>query len=171
MDRPVFDALVDNRLSLALGEPEAAARAELDDELTGALRWTLGDVLGRIPADAEVIDRVAPWARDLARGLHWRAVQGRPRAQGFDMRSIMTRLARQPVPEPLMDEAVANIAFAWALTHDRVIDQIHGYQAHKRYPLHVLEQRAPWQADVLLGYSIHLILEWLRLDPRTAPPA
>lgn len=166
----MFDALVDSRLSLVLGEPDAATRAELDEEMAEALRWTLGDVLGRIPADIEVIDRIAPWARDLARGLHWRALQGRPRAQNFDMRSIMTQLARRPMAEPLLDEAVANIAFAWALTHDRVIDQIHGHQAHKRYAAQVLEQRAPWQADVLLGYSIHLILEWLRLDPRTAPP-
>ena len=168
MIQPPFDALVDSRLSLALGEPDAPTRAAIDDEVAEALRWTIGEILERGPTDIELIDRIAPWARDLVRGLHWRACHGLERTQDLDMRSIMARLARRPIDEALKDEAVANIAVAWALTHDRVIDQIHGHQAHKRQPAHVLERRAPWQVDVLLGYSIHLILEWLRLDPRTS---
>lgn len=166
----MFNALVDTRLSLVLGEPDAATRSEMDRELVTALQWTIGDVLTWLPPDVELIDRVAPWARDLARGLHWRAMQGQPRTQNIDVRSIMNRLAGTSIDEHLQDEAVTNIALTWVLTHDRTIDQIHGYQAHKRAPAHVLEQRAPWQADVILGYSIHLILEWLRLDPRMAPP-
>lgn len=168
MGGTVFDALVDNRLSLVLGEPDAGARSEIDRELVAALQWTIGDVLRWLPADVELIDRVAPWARDLARGLHWRAVQGQPRAQNIDVRSIMNRLPGAPIDERARDEAVANIAFTWVLTYDRMIDQIHGHQAHKHTPARVLEERAPWQADVILGYSIHLVLEWLRLDPRTA---
>jgi hypothetical protein len=166
----VFDALVDTRLSLVLGEPHAAARADMDRDLVAAQQWTIGDVLRCLPAEVELIDRVAPWARDLARGLHWRALNGQPRTSNIDVRSIMNLLARSPIDENLKDEAVANLAFTWALTYDRLIDQIHGHQAHKHTPAHVLEERAPWQVDVILGYSIHLILEWLRLDPRTAHP-
>jgi hypothetical protein len=166
--RPAFDALVDSRLSLALGEPDAPTRAAIDREVDEALRSTIGEVTAWVPADAELIDRIAPWARDLVRGLHWRACQHVDRTSNIDVRSIMYRLADRPIDRALADEAVANIAFAWALTHDRVIDQLHGHQAHKRFAAHVLEQRAPWQVDVLLGYSIHLILEWLRLDPRTS---
>jgi hypothetical protein len=81
----------------------------------------------------------------------------------------MNRLAGTAIDERLQDEAVTNIAFTWVLTHDRTIDQIHGYQARKRTPARVLEQRAPWQTDMILGYSIHLILEWLRLEPRPRP--
>ena len=168
MNVTVFDVLVDTRLSLVLGEPDAAACSEIDRELVAALQWTIGDVLRCLPADVELIDRVAPWARDLARGLHWRALQGQPRTHNIDVRSIMNQLAGTAIDKRLQDEAVTNIAFTWVLTHDRTIDQIHGHQAHKRTPAHVLEQRAPWQVDVILGYSIHLILEWLRLDPRTA---
>ena len=165
----MFDALVDTRLSMSLGEPDETARAEISAAVAGALRSSLGDLLGEGRIGIEVIDRVAPWARDLVRGMHWRAQNRQTDARGFEMRSVIDRLAADPLDQALGDEGVATVATAWALTHDRVVDQIHGHQAHKRYAADVLGQRAPWQEDVFLGYSIHLILEWLRLDPRVNP--
>lgn len=165
----MFNALVDTRLSMSLGEPDEAARAEISAVVAGALRSSLGDILGEGPIDIDVIDRVAPWARDLARGMHWRALHHQPDIRGLNMRSVIDQLVAGPLDRALGDDGVATVATAWALTHDRIVDQIHGHQAHKRYAADVLQQRAPWQEDVFLGYSIHLILEWLRLDPRVNP--
>jgi hypothetical protein len=163
-DRSMFNALVDTRLSARVGEPDEAARSRISDQLNEALRSTLGDLLGEGPIDVDTVDRVAPWARDLARGLHWQALHSRTTEAKFDSRDVIDELAEADLAPALRDDGAATVAITWALTHDRIVDQIHGHQAHKRY-----SSRAPWEGSVVLGYGIHLILEWLRLDPRLDP--
>jgi hypothetical protein len=162
----MFNALVDTQLSVRLGEPDEAERGRISDQLSDALRATLGDILGNGPIDVDTIDRVAPWARDLARGLHWRALHDGALDEAFDPSAMLEELAGVPLDPVLREEGAATVATTWALTHDRVVDQLHGHQAHKRYSSQALQQRAPWQDSVVLGYGIHLMLEWLRLDPR-----
>ena len=165
----MFSALVDTRLSVQLGEPDETERARISDQLSGALRSILGDILGDDPIDVDTIDRVAPWARDLARGLHWEALHRDSRDDTFDPSAMLDELAEVPLDPVLRDEGAATVSTAWALTHDRIVDQLHGHQAHKRYSSQSLQQRAPWQDSVSLGYGIHLMFEWLRLDPRLQP--
>lgn len=160
----MFNALIDTRLCVRIGEPDEAARSRISAQLEDALRSRLGDLLGDGPFDVETIDRVAPWARDLARGLHWQAMYGR--ADTFEPRTVVTDLAEGSIDPALAAAGASTVATAWALTWDRVVDQIHGHQAHKRHSTQALLQLAPWQDSVLIGYGIHLVMEWLRLDPR-----
>lgn len=161
---PIFNALVDTRLSVRIGEPDTAARARISDQINEALRSTLGDLLGDGPFDVETVDRIAPWARDLARGLHWEAVHGQ--SDNPDSEAIVNELADHTLTPALRHDCAANVSTIWAVTSDRLLDQIHGYQASKRYPSHTLQQRTPWQDAALLGYGLHVALEWLRRDPR-----
>ena len=62
----------------------------------------------------------------------------------FDPRAVLDELAEGALDPELRDEGAATVAMAWALTHDRIVDQLHGHQVHKRFPMHGLEGRAPW---------------------------
>src|SRR5688500_11211250 len=89
----MFNALVDTRLSVLIGEPADTERAQISAKLSEALETTLGDILGGHLRDADTVDRVAPWARDLARGLHWRSLHAGSAGGELDASAMLDELA------------------------------------------------------------------------------
>ncbi len=146
-------------LDPALGPAGEQASAAIIGICGDALHAALGPELARAAlTDQEFLTRIAPWARDLARGLQYRARYGPgepPTAQ------LVTRFAGQTLPAAQTLRFAETVDLAVVLTLGRVTDQVLGPGSGTRSPA-ANELAAPWLPALHLGYRIGLVLEILR---------
>jgi hypothetical protein len=150
-------------LDPALGPVSDQASAAITGICGDALHAALGPGLARAAlADPVLLSRIAPWTRDLARGLQYRDRYGPDEPSTAD---LVTRLADQPVPEARARSFAETVDLAAALTLGRVTEQVLGPGSGALHPV-ASELTAPWLPALQLGYRIGLALEILRLsDP------
>jgi len=150
-------------LDPALGPTEKQAAAAITGICDDAVHAVLGPELAEMArANPALLARIAPWARDLARGLQYRDRYG---AGEPPTAELVTQLAERPVPEDLARSFAETIDLAVVLTLGRVTDQVLGPGSGARHPI-ANEFATPWLAALQLGYRIGLALEILRLsDP------
>lgn len=150
-------------LDPALGPADEQAAAAITGICVDALHAVLGPALAATAlADPERLTRVAPWARDLARGLQYRNLYG---AGEPPTAVLITRLTRRPLPEGQARRFAETVDLAVVLTLGRVTDQVLGPGSGARDPAGD-DLSAPWLPALQLGYRIGLVLELLRLsDP------
>jgi hypothetical protein len=153
-------------LDPTLGPTSEQASAAITGICGDALHAVLGARLAQEAiADPALRARIAPWARDLARGLQYRDRFG---AGDPPTTTLITQLARRPVAEDQLHRFAEATDITIALTLGRVTDQVLGRGSGARNPA-ANELAAPWLAALQLGYRISLVLELLRLsDPGTA---
>lgn len=148
-------------LDPALGPTGEQASAAIAGICGDALHAALGPELARAAiTDPALLTRIAPWARDLARGLQYRDRYGPgepPTAQ------LVTRFAGRPLPAGEMLQFAEAVDLAAVLTLGRVTDQILGPGSGARNPV-ANDLAAPWLPALQLGYRIGLVLEILRLS-------
>lgn len=150
-------------LDPALGPTGEQAAAAIAGICGDALQAVLGPELARAAlADPALLARIAPWTRDLARGLQYRDRYGPgepPTAQ------LVTRLASRPLSAAQTLRFAETADLAVILTLGRITDQVLGAGSGARHPA-ASELAAPWLPALQLGYRIGLLLELLRLsDP------
>jgi hypothetical protein len=148
-------------LDPALGRTGEQAAAAITEICGDALQVALGPELARAAlADPALLTRVAPWVRDLARGLQYRDRHGPgepPTAQ------LVARFAGWPLPADEALRFAEAVDLAAVLTLGRVTDQALGPGSGMRHPL-ANDLAAPWLPALQLGYRIGLVLELLRLS-------
>ncbi|HEX6527890.1 MAG TPA: hypothetical protein VF070_48895 [Streptosporangiaceae bacterium] len=111
-------------LDPALGPPGQQGSAAITGICGDALHAVLGPGLAQAAlADPELLTRIAPWARDLARGLQYRDRYG---AADPPTIALITRLAGRLVPEGQARRLAETVDLAVALTLGRVTDQALG---------------------------------------------
>jgi hypothetical protein len=150
---------VNTLLDPALGPADEQATAAIIGICGDALHAVLGSELApAILTDPELLTRIAPWARDLARGLQYRDRYGpgEPPTAG-----LITRLAGRPLPARQVRRFAETVDLAVVLTLGRVTDQVLGPGSGARNPA-ANELAAPWLPALHLGYRIGLVLEILR---------
>lgn len=150
-------------LDPALGIPEPQASAAITGICGDALHAVLGPGLAEAAlSDLELLNRIAPWARDLARGLQYRDSYG----PGEPPTAVLVaRFAARPVRAGQALRFAETVDLAVVLTLGRVTDQVLGAGSGARNP-DVNDLAAPWLAALQLGYRVGLVLEILRLsDP------
>ena len=150
-------------LDPALGPVGEQASAAITGICGDALHSDLGPDLARAAlTDPALLTRIAPWARDLARGLqyHERFGPGDPPTT-----DLVTRLAGRPLPGDQASRFAETVDLAVVLTLGRVTDQVLGPGSSARNPA-ANQLAAPWLPALQLGYRIGLVIELLRLsDP------
>jgi hypothetical protein len=148
-------------LDPALGPTDEQASAAITGICGDALHAVLGPSLARAAlADPALLTRIAPWARDLARGLQYRDRFG---AGDPPTPDLVTWLAGRPLPEDQARRFAETVDLAAALTLGRVTDQVLGPGSGARHPA-ANDLAAPWLPALQLGYRIGLVLELLRLS-------
>jgi hypothetical protein len=154
---------VNTLLDPALGPVGEPASAAITGICADALHAVLGSDLARAAlTDPALLTRIAPWARDLARGLqyHDRFGPGDPPTTG-----LMTRFSGRPLAGDQASRFAETVDLAVVLTLGRVTDQVLGPGSSARNPA-ANHLAAPWLPALQLGYRIGLVLELLRLsDP------
>jgi hypothetical protein len=158
--------LLDPALTAALGEPDAAT----GDAIAGICDDALEDVLGTavtamVRADRRLLPLVAPWVRDLARGLHYQSRHGSPEPPTA---ALIARLGRGRVTAADASRLAETIDLAMVLVLGRVLEQVLGPGAAARDP-RISEAAAPWATALKLGHRIYLTQELLRLLPSPDP--
>lgn len=154
-------------LDPALGPVSSEASAAITGICADALHAALGPGLARAAlADQDLMTRIAPWARDLARGLqyHDRYGPGDPPTM-----ELITRLTPGPLPPDLAARFAETVDLTIALTLSRVTDQVLGSGSGARNPAGD-DLIAPWLRPLQLGYRTGLVLELLRLAGRDLSP-
>lgn len=148
-------------LDPALGPVSEEAATAITGICGDALHAALGPELARAAvADRALRARIAPWARDLARGLQYRDRYGPgepPTAH------LVTRFAGRPLPAEQVLKFAETVDLAALLTLGRLTDQALGPGSGTRNPL-ANDLAAPWLPSLQLGYRIGLVLELLRLS-------
>lgn len=148
-------------LDPALGPTGEQAAAAIAGICGDALRAVLGPGLAReAVADPALLARIAPWARDLARGLQYRDRYGPGEPATAE---LLARLAGRPVCDGQARSFAETVDLAVVLTAGRVTDQVLGPGSGARHPV-ANELAAPWLPALQLGYRIGLALEILRLS-------
>lgn len=148
-------------LDPALGPVSDQASAAITGICSDALHVALGPELARAAlADPAFLTRIAPWVRDLARGLQYRDRHG-PGEPPTD--ELVTRFAGRPLSVRQRLRFAETVDLAAALTLGRVTDQVLGPGSGGRNPA-VNDLAAPWLPTLQLGYRIGLVLEILRLS-------
>lgn len=149
---------LDPRLADLVGSPDPAARQAIERVIDEVALLVLGSETG--PLGVPYLDLHAPWARDLARGLHWLALGHSPEPPTPELVEILT-------DRPLVDEQrkqfAADIDLAFALTYHRHVDTIAGYGASASIAVSRRRADRPWLETTLLGWRLHLTVELLRL--------
>lgn len=148
-------------LDPALGRPDQQAAAAITGICGDALQTVLGPGLAQSAlADPQLLNRIAPWARDLARGLQYRDSYG----PGDPPTAVLVaRLAGRSVGAGQALRFAETVDLAVLLTLGRVTDQVLGPGSGARNP-DVNDLAAPWLAALQLGYRVGLVLEVLRLS-------
>jgi hypothetical protein len=156
---------VNRLLDPALGPAGEQASAAIIGICGDALHAVLGPGLARAAtADPELLTRIAPWARDLARGLQYRDRYG---AGDPPTAELVARLAGRPIPGDQARRFAETVDLAVVLTLGRLTDQVLGPGSGMRDPA-ANDLAAPWLPALQLGYRIGLVLEILRLS-RSGP--
>jgi hypothetical protein len=160
---------VNTLLDPALGPADKQVSAAIIGICGDALHAVLGP--GLAPAaltDSALLTRIAPWARDLARGLQYRDRFG---AGDPPTLQLVTRFAGRQLPADQAHRFAETIDLAVVLTLGRVTDQVLGRGSGTRNPV-ASELAMPWLPTLQLGYRIGLVLELLRLShPGTLVPS
>lgn len=111
-------------LDPALGPAGQQAPAAITGICGGALHAVLGPGLAQATlAGPDLLTRIAPWARDLARGLQYRDRYGAVDPATAD---LISRLADRPVPGSQVSRLAEAVDLAVVLTLSRVTDQVPG---------------------------------------------
>ena len=156
--------LYDAALTAALGPVDALTAEAITGICDDAIGSVLGPALaGIVRDDPQLLPLVAPWARDLARGLQFQSQYGPGQPPTAE---LLTRLAGRPLTGDQVRRFAETADLAAVLTLDRLLEQVLGPGACGRDPA-ADQTAAPWLAGLQLGYRIHLVLELLRL---LAPP-
>lgn len=129
------------------------------DIVRDACFWVVGDeVIEAIsPATPEQLYVLAPWAFDLALGLHYRSVRGAIQPKAAEL--IVLFADTPPTAQFAEFERFLDVAFA--LTLDQTIDHIHGPGATMRPP-EQLRDATPWLDTCILGARLRLASELVR---------
>lgn len=154
-------------LDPALGPPGDPAAAAITGICTDALLTVLGPGLAAsVLASPGLLTRIAPWARDLARGLQYadRHGPGDPSTA-----AMITRLAGRPLPAALLSRLASTVDLTVVMTLGRLTDQVLGTGSGSRDPADC-DAAAPWLPALQLGYRAGLALEILRLSGSGHPP-
>lgn len=149
---------LDPRLATLIGKPDHAERRAIEPVLEDVIRQVLD--VGSDPLRVVYLDRHAPWARDLARGLHWLALGLSPEPSTAEMLDI---LADRPLTDEQRRRFTDDIDVAYALTYHRHIDTVAGHGASATISVASLRANRPWLDTLLLGWRLHLAVELLRL--------
>lgn len=149
---------LDPRLAMLIGQPDHAARLAIEPVLGDVVRQVLD--LGSDPLRVVYLDRHAPWARDLARGLHWLALGHPPEPPTAHILDILAD--RRMIIEQRVRLA-SDIDVAYALTYHRHLNTVAGHGASATLSVSHLRANRPWLDTMLLGWRLHLAIELLRL--------
>ena len=153
--------LIDRRLVDSIGPAPRDIAKAITAEVRAAVGQVLGGVLAPNVDPLDVVDAVAPWAADLARGLHWHGLMGR----GGYARDLILQLATDTLSASSLDELARDLDVTWALQHSRFVEQIAGADGCQ-IPSVELHERYPWLEVAVLGARIDLTFEMLRLMHR-----
>lgn len=157
---PGAAGLLDETLTAALGPVDAMTATAITGICDDAIGSVLGPALaGMVRDDPRLVPLVAPWARDLARGLQYQSQRGPGQPPTAE---LLTRLAGRPLTGDQVRRFAETADLAAVLTLDRLLEQVLGPGACGRDPA-ANQTAAPWLAGLQLGYRIHLVLELLRL--------
>lgn len=161
MTEPLGSGLLDRTLIAMHGPIDAATATAIvgvcDDAINSVLGPSLADV---VRTDPHWMALVAPWVRDLARGLQFQSQTG---AGEPTTAELLTCLAGQPLSATQVQRFADTIDLAVTLTLGRVTEHVLGPGASGRNPRDN-EAAAPWLTGLKLGYRIGLVLELLRLS-------
>lgn len=152
--------LLDEALIAAFGPVDGAASEAITAICNDALEDVLGPaVVAALRADHHLLALVAPWVRDLARGLQFQSHHGPAEPASADLLTLLSggRLSRLDA-----QRFAETVDLAAVLTLDRVLEQVLGPGAAGRDP-RTNEASAPWLTGLKLGARIHLAQELLRL--------
>ena len=149
---------LDPRLAELIGSPDHGARRAIGRVLDDVILHVLD--IGSGPLRVVYLDRHAPWARDLARGLHWLALGHSPEPSTAE---LLDKLADRPLIGDQRDRFAADIDLAYALTYHRHVDTVAGKDASATIAIARLRANRPWLETMLLGWRLHLAIEFLRL--------
>ena len=148
-------------LDPALGPVSNDAAAAITGICDDALQSVLGHSLAREALDDPgLLARIAPWARDLARGLQYRDRYGTGDPLTIE---LVARFSASPLSGDQACSLSETVDLAVVLTLGRVTDQVLGEGSGARHPV-ANALAAPWLAALQLGYRIGLALEILRLS-------
>jgi hypothetical protein len=152
---------VNTLLDPALGPADEQVSAAITGICGDALHAVLGPGLAAAAlTDSSLLTRIAPWARDLARGLQYRDRFG---AGDPPTLQLVTRFAGSQLNAGQARRFAETIDLAVVLTLGRVTDQVQGRGSGTRNPADS-ELAMPWLPALQLGYRIGLVLELLRLS-------
>ncbi len=152
--------LLDPVLTSLLGPVDDEASAAINGICDEALHAVLGHARAQATrADPALMTRIAPWARDLARGLQFQAQTGAgdPPTEG-----LLALLSSQPLTGPQVRQFAETVDLSVMLTLSHLTDQVLGPGSAARNPA-ANDSAAPWLAALKLGYRVGLVLELLRL--------
>lgn len=145
---------IDTRLVDRIGAVSDDAVVAIDAEVDAALMQVVGHLLDSDIAVSVVAPILAPWAFDLARGLHWHDRRG----SATTTADLTSAIAPDIVPAAAADEIVREVDVAWRLVDRRYAAQIFGPDA-ARQPSTRLRTHCPWFDAAVLGFRIDLVLE------------
>jgi hypothetical protein len=154
------NGLLDPVLAELLGPVDEETTAAITGICDDALHAVLGPARARaVQADPALMTRIAPWARDLARGLQFqvRTGGGDPPTDG-----LLALLSSRPLTEPQIRQFAETVDLSVVLTLSHLTDQVLGSSSAARDPA-ANDTAAPWLAALKLGYRVGLVLELLRL--------
>lgn len=152
--------LLDPVITQLLGPVDEEASAAITGICDDALQAVLGPARARAAqADPALMTRIAPWARDLARGLQFqvRTGAGDPPTDG-----LLALLSSRPLTEPQVHRFAETVDLSVVLTLGHLTDQVLGPGSTARNSA-ASDTAAPWLTALKLGYRVGLVLELLRL--------
>lgn len=154
------DNVLDPALADLLGPTGAEAAAAIGGICRDALETVLGPERAReVVADPALLPRIAPWVRDLARGLQYQDRHGPEEPRTTELLALLSGGA---LSRARLEVFAESVDLSVMLTLGRVAEQVLGSGATGRDPL-VNDVTAPWLAGLKLGYRIGLAMELLRL--------
>jgi hypothetical protein len=138
---PAAAGLLDAALTAALGPVDALTAEAITAVCGDALGSVLGPALAvMVRDDRRLLPLVAPWVRDLARGLQFQSRFGPDQPPTAD---LLTRLSRRPLTGEQVRRFAETADLTAALTLNRLLEQVLGPGACAREPA-ANQAAAPW---------------------------
>jgi hypothetical protein len=153
------DWWLDPHLTVLIGPLDPDTHPAIEHIIVDVVRQVLAP--GNDPLDTAYFDRHAPWARDLARGLHWLALGHPPQPSTAQLIKVLA--VRCPVDADQRGTFSHDLDVAYSLTYQRHIDTVVAHRASATVAADTLRSSRPWLDTMLLGWRIHLTVELLRL--------
>ena len=152
---------VDPALEARMGRLDPIVAAAIDAEVVEVVGSVLASRAPEVATRSDLFDLVAPWAWDLARGLHWHAIRGRRDLSADEM---LPTLARGHLSAHRVRQLAPALDTAWALSYHRLIEQVHGRGSTTHRDITDLRVATPWLDAAIVGIRVHLAIELLRLS-------